>query len=202
MKRTAVKIIIGVFLSSLTVSKSIGQIATLDKVQAEKIRILVPDNYEIMALEFGHLNNDFLEDAVLIIKSKFEELEDSSQRDLYRPLLIIIQQDDNSFKTVKRNDNIVLCKNCGGAFSDPYEGLSIENKTFQVRFSGGSRYRWTRQIEFSYDSGISNWLLIDDSGNVYDGLQLDTLDYPKDIIYSTFDKEKNKVTIDNYKGDN
>lgn len=106
------------------------------------------------------------------------------------------------FKVVKRNDHIVLCKNCGGASSDPYEGLSVENKMFQIVFSGGSRWRWTREIEFGYDSSISNWVLLSDSGDAYDGLQLDTLEYPKGIIYTDLHKGKDKVTIDNYKGDN
>ena len=73
---------------------------------------------------------------------------------------------------------------------------------FQIIFSGGSRWRWTREIEFGYDPSISNWILINDSGVAYDGLQLDSLEYPKDIVYTSLDKGKTKITIDSYKGDN
>jgi hypothetical protein len=180
----------------LTLTTINGQTPPTPRIWTTKVKSLIPDNYDIMDIKFGHLNNDTLTDALLIIKSRFEDLEDSTQRDLYRPLLLVIQQKDKSFKVVKRNDHIVLCKNCGGAFSEPYEGL------FQVRFSGGSRWRWTRQIEFGYDPRISNWVLLDDSGNAYDGLQLDTIEYPKDIIYTSLDKGKIKLTIDQYKGDN
>lgn len=193
-------LLIFIFILIFNVCES--QKITSTKIWTTKITTLIPDNYEIMDLEFGHLNNDTLTDAILIVKSKFEDFEDSIQKDLYRPLLIVIQQKDASFKTVKRNDHIVLCKNCGGAFSEPYEGLTVENKTFQIRFEGGSRWRWNRQIEFGYDPSISNWILISDSGGAYDGLELDTVEYPKDIVYTSFDKGKTKITIDEYKGDN
>jgi|GEM_PF-3180366 hypothetical protein len=184
----------------LTLTTVDGQ--TSSKTWETKVKSLIPNNYEIKDLKFGHLNNDTLTDAILIIKSKFEKLEDSIQRDQYRPLLIVIQQNDKSFKVAKRNDHIVLCKNCGGAFSDPYEGLYVENKTFQIIFSGGSRWRWTREIEFGYDPGISNWVLLNDSGDAYDGLQEDTVEYPKNIIYTSLEKRKTVITIDSYKGDN
>ena len=57
-----------------------GQSLTASKTWMTKVKSLIPDNYEIKALKFGHLNNDTLTDAVLIIKSKFEELEDSIQK--------------------------------------------------------------------------------------------------------------------------
>ena len=188
------------FFCVLTFNLVEGQ--TTPKIWLTKVKSFVPENFEILDLKFGHLNSDTLTDAIVIIKSNFESVEDSTQRDSYRPLLVIIQQKDNSFKIEKRNDHIVLCKNCGGAFSEPYEGLSIENKTFQIRFSGGSRWRWSRQIEFGYDTNLSNWILLDDSGNSYDTLLLDTVEYPKDIVYTSVDKAKNKITIDNYRGDN
>jgi hypothetical protein len=168
----------------------------------KKIESLLPDNYEVRGLEFGHLDNDTLTDAILILKSRFETFEDSTQRDQYRPLLIVVQQTDKSFKVIKRNDHVVLCKKCGGTFSDPYEGVIIDNKTFQIIFSGGSRWRWTREISFGYDSSISNWVLLNDSGYSIDGLQMDTVDYPKNIIYTSIDNGKTKITVDQYKGDN
>ncbi len=189
--------IISVSICMSTFLTMSGQNPTTTRI--EKIKRLIPDQFEILDFKFGHLDNDTLTDAVVILKSKFEEVEDSTQRDRYRPLLILLQQKNKSFKLAKRNDHVVLCKNCGGTFVDPFGGLSIENKSFEIIFFGGSRYKWTRLIRFNYEINLKNWILVEDSGSVYDGLQLDTIEYPKDIVYTKTDNMK--VTIDNYKGD-
>lgn len=52
----------------LTFTTVEGQSLTMSKTWITKVKSLIPDNYEIKDLKFGHLNNDTLTDAIPIIR--------------------------------------------------------------------------------------------------------------------------------------
>ncbi len=105
----------------------------------------------------GDLNGDKLEDAILILKTPGE---DSSFDDsLKRPFLILLRQANGKLKQVKRNDEMILCRHCGGVFGDPYENTEHTKNGFYINFYGGSNYRWGYLYEFSYNAAKKNWLL-------------------------------------------
>lgn len=113
----------------------------------------------------GDLNNDKIKDLVLILKHKQEE----DNFDTTRPLLLLEGNNQGLYRLMAKNDNVVLCKICGGVFGDPFEGITIENGVFTLDFRGGSRRRWTRHISFKLDKKSGQFILYQDIGIDYDG---------------------------------
>jgi hypothetical protein len=82
-------------------------------------------------------------------------------------LLIWTGSASSGLQLAARNDNVVLCEDCGGVWGDPYEGLAIKNGYFSVEHYGGSAWRWTRIITFRYNEKENTWLLHRDAGVTY-----------------------------------
>ncbi|MGA1278534.1 MAG: hypothetical protein ACO30P_08970, partial [Candidatus Kapaibacteriota bacterium] len=81
---------------------------------------------------------------------------------------------NGSLTLIERNDNIVLCFLCGGAWGDPYEGMTLKKNFFSVEHRGGAAERWTRIITFKYNTKDKSYYLHKDGG----------------VFYSTFDPDK------------
>ena len=123
----------------------------------------VPAGYTVMDLKNGDLNLDGRPDALVVLEKKgikdFEEVK--------RPLLIFTRGKDNTLKLVARNDDVVLCKACGGVFGDPYVGLAIKNGFFTVEHYGGSNWRWTLYITFKFNAKDGRWYLWKQGGDSF-----------------------------------
>lgn len=117
----------------------------------------------------GDIDRDGRRDMILVLKHKNEEL----YGDTTRPLLLLRRLANGYFSLVGRNDNVVLCRNCGGVFGDPHEGVTIKNGYFSVEHYGGSRFRWTRIITFRYDTRQRKFMLHKDAGVSYDNTDPD-----------------------------
>ena len=119
--------------------------------------------YTVLDTAMGDLNMDRIEDKIIVYKSLLE----INQGESKRPLEIYLGQSDGTFLFAESNENVVLCYACGGVFGDPYEDVIIENGSFTVSHYGGSNWRWTRAITFSFVKDYNTWLLTDDSGISY-----------------------------------
>src|SRR6185503_17580214 len=120
----------------------------------------IPDGYQVLDHAAGDLNKDKLSDYLLILKKpNGAELSNAAEHPEPRPLLLLIRQKDGSLKLVTRNDNVVLCVDCGGVFGDPYAGMTIKNGYFSIEHYGGSNWRWERIITFKYDAKGKRWAL-------------------------------------------
>lgn len=120
---------------------------------------LIPQGFKILDSVSGDLNNDGLRDYAIILKNNLEE----ENRDTTRPLLILIQTPKKEFQLYARNDNVVLCKSCGGVFGDPLDGVFITNGILTIHHYGGSSWRWVRDIEFKYYIASKTFKLYKDS---------------------------------------
>jgi hypothetical protein len=131
----------------------------IDKLPAE-IKAFIPEGYVPMDVSSGDLNLDSFPDVVLIVKKPNEsDTSDVNDNPEKRPLLVLIGEGNEKYKLASRNDNVVLCVNCGGAFGDPFEGVTIKRGYFSVEHYGGSNWRWTKIITFKYSKADNNWLL-------------------------------------------
>jgi len=120
----------------------------------------IPDGYVVLGHAYGDLNKDKKDDVIMILKNMDEEkTSDVNENVEARPLLIILRQKDGSLKQVASNDSVVLCYNCGGAFGDPYTGITIKNGYFSIEHYGGSSWKWERIVTFKYDKKANNWFL-------------------------------------------
>lgn len=122
---------------------------------AEAVSFL-PAGYELLDYVTGDLNGDKKTDAILIARIPGEDTIITSETK--RPMLILIRQANGKLKQAKRNDEIIMCRQCGGVYGDPYDGVEIKGNGFAVVFYGGSSWRWGYTYTFGYKSG--DWYLL------------------------------------------
>lgn len=129
----------------------------------------VPAGYIAIDTTSGDLNLDAYPDMVLVLKKSGEETSSdfAKNRPEKRPLIILAGQPDKSYKLEKRNDNVVLCIDCGGAEGDPFTGITIKKGYFSVEhgISGGAH--WVQIITFKYNKQKANWYLHQDGAISY-----------------------------------
>jgi hypothetical protein len=141
------------------------------------VRPFVPEGEEIMDWKAGDLNRDSLMDVVLItemvaqdgIEKEYanENDEPNMDGDLPRPVILLLGTPEGGLKLAERNDHVTLCRDCGGAFGDPYEGITIKNGYFSIEHYGGAAWRWTRIITFKYVPAEHTWYLHRDGGETF-----------------------------------
>ena len=134
-------------------------------VQAQsETKPFVPKGYTVLHQNNGDLNKDGRPDYALVLK---QDNEDNSADELKRPLLLLVRQENGKLAQAARNDNVVLCRQCGGVFGDPFAGIVIKNGYFSVEHYGGSSWRWTRIITFRYNAADKRWYLHKDGGESF-----------------------------------
>jgi len=135
------------------------------QAQFQPLNSYILKDFVILDSFSGDINNDKIKDLVLILKHNQEE----DNFDTTRPLLLLEGNNQGLYRLMAKNDNVVLCKICGGVYGDPFEGITLENGGFTLDFRGGSRWRWTRHISFKFDKISSQFILYKDIGIAYDG---------------------------------
>ena len=123
--------------------------------------------YEALDYVAGDLNGDGKKDAILILKQPGEDTAMDLDNAPDRPLLVLIRQADGKLKQVARNDNAIMCRQCGGVFGDPYAGTTIAANGFILSFYGGSGWRWGNDYKFVYRSAKKNWYLVKENSTNY-----------------------------------
>lgn len=160
-----VKLLLVISALSVCVVAQTSKAKTADKTfeganVPSEIKAFVPDGYEAISATTGDLNLDSFADVILVVKKPNEkETSDVVDNPTKRPLLVLLGEGKNKYKLAGRNDNVVLCVDCGGIFGDPFNGISIKNGFFSVEHYGGSAWRWTKIITFKYSPTDKNWLL-------------------------------------------
>jgi hypothetical protein len=134
------------------------------QANAQSLKSYIPQGYSILDSASGYLNNDTYKDVVLILKYKYENI----GADTTRPLLLLAgTKKNNHYSLMAKNDSVVLCKECGGIFGDPFQGITIKRGYFSIEHYGGSSWRWTRIITFKYSIKTKQFLLHRDAGVSY-----------------------------------
>ena len=131
--------------------------------QSQGLASFIPADFSILDSASGNINKDGKKDLLVILKNNLEE----TNGDTTRPLLILLGNENGSYNFSGRNDNVVLCKACGGVFGDPYAGMTVKNNFFSIEHYGGSNWRWTRIITFRYDVKSKQVLLHRDAGDSF-----------------------------------
>jgi hypothetical protein len=122
-----------------------------------------PAGYALLDSASGDLNQDGFRDYIVVLKNLGED----SLEETARPLIILLGNKQNGLDLYARNDSVVYCKNCGGIFGDPYQGITIKKQYFSIDHYGGSSWRWTRNTTFRYDKVKRKFLLHRDGGESY-----------------------------------
>lgn len=124
---------------------------------------LFKEGYTLLDTATGDLNLDAWPDKIIILKKNGED----SLSGALRPLLILSGMEHNQYKFETRNDSVVMCRDCGGVFGDPYEHTTIKKGYFSIEHYGGSNWRWSRIITFKYLKDQNRWVLHRDAGESY-----------------------------------
>lgn len=132
------------------------------------ISAFVPPSFEVMDSVSGDINGDGQIDVLVLLRTIGEDtMLQLEENYIKRPLLILTGKQDGTFKLAIRNDNAVYCRECGGAFGDPYASISTEGNSFTISHYGGSSWRWSREITFTYSQKEKNWMLSRDGGQEF-----------------------------------
>ena len=113
-----------------------------------------------IAIETGDLNADGFKDHVLVVSQPVDENAAWEEGAGKRSVLILIREPSGELRLAGRNDLVVLCKNCGGVFGDPFAGVNIRDTSFTVNNYGGSNDRWSYSYTFDYSRRDRTWQLV------------------------------------------
>ena len=135
----------------------------------QKILKFIPKGYALIDTAMGDLNLDKFRDIILVLKTIGEDTAFDAT-EYKRPLLLLLGSANSTYTLASRNDNVVYCHQCGGAFGEPYTGVEIKNGLFTVNHFGGTNDRWSNEIIFKYSKEYKNWYLykiVDKGWNVF-----------------------------------
>jgi hypothetical protein len=167
-----------------------------EKPLPEELKPFVRSGYEVLDWGSEDLNADQRKDYVLILKKAGEDSAGVESDDwaIARPFLLITRDINNKLTLAAENNELVLCRHCGGAMGDPYEGLTLSPGKFQLDFYGGSVDRWAVSVYFSYDRLKKDWLLEKEQTTNFNAL-----DPEKGETETTLTrKETGDITLKNY----
>ncbi len=116
----------------------------------------IPTAYEIMDSLVLDYNKDSVKDIIMVIENS---LQDSSEEEYPRILIVLQGLDSLNYKLEASNDTLLLCKNCGGFF-DPYDGISFERDTLLISQWGGSAWRWGVEYSCVYNNVDNSWYIV------------------------------------------
>jgi hypothetical protein len=151
-----------------------------EKPLSKELKAFVIKGYEVLGAAEGDVNGDGRKDAVLVLKQAGEDsLSYELAETASRPLLLLTRDAGGRLKQAVRNDDLVLCAQCGGVFGDPWEGISISKGQIMINFYGGSNWRWSIQYVFAWQATAKDWLLVQE----------------RNISYHTSDPDKAKEEV-------
>lgn len=134
-----------------------------------ELKPFVPSGYQALAYGKQDINADGLADYVLILKKQGEDTisVESDDYETPRPLFVITRKKDKTLQVAAYNYSVVMCRNCGGVFGDPYEGLIMVPGGFNLDFYGGSNWRWSEEYQFRYDKLKKTWMFAKQNSTYY-----------------------------------
>ena len=124
------------------------------------VRPFIQKGLIAIALETGDLNADGRKDHILVVSEPVDENVAWEEGAGERSVMILVREPGGELRLAGRNDLVVLCRNCGGVFGDPFAGVSIRGSSFTVNNYGGSNDRWSYSYTFAYSRRDSTWQLV------------------------------------------
>ena len=130
----------------------------------ENLQSFIPEDYSVINISSGDANLDGLADKIVVLRKSSEETTSdyAEGKPDKRPLLLLLGQNDHSYKLGYRNDNAIQCIDCGGISGDPFTGTTIKNGYFSLEHGVSGGEHWEQVTTFKYDKRKRNWFLYKD----------------------------------------
>ena len=131
-----------------------------DDVPAE-VQRLVPAGQTAIDYARGDVNRDGRPDYVVVLQRTPDPAEPEQYLDEPRTLLVLTRRSDGSLVVAGKGPKAVLCRDCGGVWGDPLNGVHIEPGRFTIEHYAGSNSRWTRNFTFAWSRRDQTWQLVE-----------------------------------------
>ena len=115
----------------------------------------LPAGQQVVSWEVADLNRDGRPDAIMVSEAKTAGEDEGP-----RLLQVLLRQPDGKLKVVVRNQRAVMCRQCGGVFGDPFEGVQTQAGGFSLLHYGGSNWRWRADFRFAWSRRDQTWQLV------------------------------------------
>lgn len=150
MKKAILSLLLLMF-NQLQASEELLPLKKLHKKKALEKRIskFIPKGSSFFKFEKGNLNHDGIEDALLVYEKKNGN----------RSLLILLGENNQTYKLKAQNENIVYSAEASGIKRDSFFRINIDNGYFSVEHMGGDRKIWIVKTTFKYIVKENNWFL-------------------------------------------
>jgi hypothetical protein len=123
----------------------------------------IPQGWHAIDTAYGELNSQQPGDCILILESddtvstSRTSAGDTFQWEGKPRILVVLFGTSNGFSLSCQANDIMLWSNEGGMMGDPYDGITINNRAFDIAFWGGSSEKWNLSYHFTLHSG--HWIL-------------------------------------------
>ena len=120
-----------------------------------EIQAALPAGQALLAWEVADLNRDGRPDAIMVSEAKTAGEDEGP-----RLLQVLLRQPDGKLKVAVRSERAVMCRQCGGVFGDPFEGIQTQAGGFSLLHYGGSNWRWREDFRFAWSRRDQTWQLV------------------------------------------
>lgn len=132
---------------------------SLDKIiLRNSIAKYITKGYEPLDTASGDINGDNISDLLLVTSIINEDSIRYESTEFKRELLLLLGQNDGSYKLYCRNTNAIPCINCCG-MTDPFGGISIMNGQIVILEYCASNCKAISEFSFKYSQLQKTWFL-------------------------------------------
>ncbi|MCR5888214.1 hypothetical protein LRS06_10640 [Hymenobacter sp. J193] len=112
----------------------------------------VPAGYALLpeGRATGDLNQDGRPDVALVLRPLAENRPYYDSETMPGRILLVLFATARGYMLAEQANQVMLCKNCGGQYGDPFAGLTIRKGVLVVNHYGGSSWRWGVSSKFRY----------------------------------------------------
>lgn len=143
----------------------------------KKFEDFVPEGWEILDRAELDFNEDGMPDYVGVLEVASIEIEGYWMYQDYPRILFAIASDGaGGYRLDFQDINLIRTRDEGGVFGDPYQPLTAEGASFTTHTYGGSAWRWSEDITYTYREGTW-WRTLSEDTYGYGGY---TTSYSKD----------------------